>query len=259
MAAVKRAPDYTGITEQWGMPAPDRQMAMARCRYDLAARHARDKAVLEIGCGSGIGLEHLRGVARSLVGGDVSEVNLREARHHVPDVPVVALDALDLPLSDTSMDTVLMLEVIYYLPDLRRALTECRRVLRPGGVLVACLPNREHPGFHPSPFSVGYPSAPELLELLTSTGFEPEVFGGFPSRLDSGAQRVVGRLTRLAWKLGLLPRTLRGRSRLKRLVHGRSQPLNSLRTRDVFYEPIEPVGENGADGFRNLYAVGRRI
>lgn len=46
-----------------------------------------------------------------------------------------------IPLPDESVDAVYARQVLHHTRDLRRALTECARVLRVGGLLVAC---REH-------------------------------------------------------------------------------------------------------------------
>jgi SAM-dependent methyltransferase len=60
-----------------------------------------------------------------------------EAAKHAP-VPVVVLDARaeSLPLDDGSADTVVASLVFCSVSDSRRAITECRRVLRPDGRLL---------------------------------------------------------------------------------------------------------------------------
>lgn len=51
-------------------------------------------------------------------------------------VPTVA-DAERLPFPDETFDGVLALQMLYHLPDRETALSECRRVLKPGGRLYA--------------------------------------------------------------------------------------------------------------------------
>lgn len=242
------------------MPVPARQLAMLRCRYDLASAHAQRHDVLELGCGSGIGLEFLRPVTQHLIGADFSEDNLREAREHVPLVPVVAVDAHSLPFAPSSFDVVLLLEMIYYLADPTIALAASRSVLRPGGTIVVCLPNPEGAAFHPSPFSHTYPSAGELAAWLTVAGFDAQIFGGFPTGQTSVLGRLVALGTSAVSKLGVMPRTLRGRARLKRLVHGKLRPLGQLNGETVNYPPLEEIEPNSSrtKEFTNLYAVGHR-
>jgi SAM-dependent methyltransferase len=56
----------------------------------------------------------------------------RVASSRVP-VEYVGLDAQSLPLADASTDAALSTFTLCSVPDIRRALTELRRVIRPGG------------------------------------------------------------------------------------------------------------------------------
>ena len=62
--------DYTAVTETWGLPASPEQLAMQYFRYRMGAELAPGGAVLEVGCGSGMGLPYLEAHARMTVGGD---------------------------------------------------------------------------------------------------------------------------------------------------------------------------------------------
>ncbi len=53
-------------------------------------------------------------------------------------------DVQDLPFADDSFDAVAALWMLYHVPEVDRALAEIRRVLRPGGVLVAVTNGDEH-------------------------------------------------------------------------------------------------------------------
>jgi len=125
--------DFSTVTETWGLPATHEQLAMQYCRYRLAGDMGEGRAILEIGCGSGMGLAYLRQRAARVVGGDYTQALLDEARAHLERAPVARFDAQALPFPDASFDVVLMLEMVYYIPDLDRALAEARRVLKPGG------------------------------------------------------------------------------------------------------------------------------
>lgn len=45
-------------------------------------------------------------------------------------------DAVHLPVADATVDAVLIVDALHHLPDHAAVVAECRRVLRPGGVLV---------------------------------------------------------------------------------------------------------------------------
>ena len=93
---------------------------------------------VELGAGRAIGVEY------SAKGVDMARQTLRV--HGVEDKAEVHLaDARSLPLEDATVDLVTMLDVVEHLApaELDRTLREARRVLRPGGRVVAhTLPNR---------------------------------------------------------------------------------------------------------------------
>lgn len=85
-------------------------------------------------------LRHLLGLEPSLalIGVDLSEGMLRVARREHPGVPLIRGDLVDLPLADGELAAVLAWYSLIHLPDadLPAALTELRRVTRPGGALL---------------------------------------------------------------------------------------------------------------------------
>jgi SAM-dependent methyltransferase len=98
-----------------------------------------DRTVLLLGNGESVGELHmLIKRPRTLIYSDLSPVGLRTLRHGLdrpsPDnVVFAAMDALDLPLRDESVDLVYGFAFAHHLPDLERFLAEVARVLRPGG------------------------------------------------------------------------------------------------------------------------------
>ena len=61
--------DYSSITESPGLKASKEQLARIWHRYRMAADYVQGKDVLEVGCGSGIGLGFLATYANCIVGG----------------------------------------------------------------------------------------------------------------------------------------------------------------------------------------------
>ena len=94
--------------------------------------------VLDLGTGSGYALRALRetkGVGRAY-GVDASEEMVRNARGYTDDdrVGYVRGDFCSLPFDGSTVDAVFSMEAFYYATDPGEALSEVRRVLRPGGV-----------------------------------------------------------------------------------------------------------------------------
>jgi ubiquinone/menaquinone biosynthesis C-methylase UbiE len=110
---------------------------------DLAAHLAVEPggSILETACGTGVATEHLRratGPGVEIVATDLSEPMLEHARArrgHLDGVRFEQADAAALPFGDASFDAVVQQFGLMFVPDKLAALSEARRVLRPGGTL----------------------------------------------------------------------------------------------------------------------------
>ncbi len=99
---------------------------------------------LEIGAGTGyFSLNLLRhGILSEVTCTDVSPGMLdalsASARRMHLDVETAVCDAESLPFEDGSFDVVFGHAVLHHIPDLERAFSEFRRVLKPGGLVAFC-------------------------------------------------------------------------------------------------------------------------
>ena len=94
-------------------------------------------SALDVGCGTGHHLRLLHARGFEVAGIDGSPEMLEAARLAVPDADLRQADVAALPFPDASVDLVLCIEVLRYLPDPGPSLAEISRVLRPGGVCLA--------------------------------------------------------------------------------------------------------------------------
>lgn len=225
-------------------------------RYRWARDFSQGRRVLEVGCGSGQGVDYLSKTASLVVGSDFSVPLLKEAAVVARGVPGVALDGAKLPFRDGSFDVVLLFEMIYYLSDLVTALNECKRVMTPGGAVLIVSANPERPGFNPSPFSNRYYSASELDAALAATGFAPSLYGNFRLEVAGLRSRALTLARETARRLHLIPKTMGGKTLLKRLVYGKLRAVRSLEDPDLTYSPPVPLDGDAAH-FQVIYAAGR--
>ncbi len=102
--------------------------------------------VVDLGCGPGTHLARLRTrrPGLTLVGADLSAGMLAAARAAEPTVCPVATDASDLALATDAADVVMALHMLYHVTDLDQTLAGIRRVLRPGGTLLAVTNGLDH-------------------------------------------------------------------------------------------------------------------
>lgn len=218
--------DYTQVTEVTGEAVSREQIHRMLNRYHWAGGYCRNREVLELACGSGQGLGYLSQTAKRIIGGDYSRPLLRVAQHHYGTrLPLVQLDAQNIPFQDGSFDTVILYEAIYYLEDCASFARECFRVLRPRGTLLLCTANRDLPDFNPSPFSHKYFSPPDFLDLLGPLGFQVQCFADYPVDYHSRKQRVLSWIKRTMVRLNAMPKTMAGKKIFKRLVFGKLVPL----------------------------------
>jgi ubiquinone/menaquinone biosynthesis C-methylase UbiE len=101
---------------------------------EFLERFARDKSVLEVGCGTGLLLERMH-FASSARGVDISPGMLDKARERSLDVHEGSATAL--PFDDESFDAVCSFKVLAHVREIRGALREMLRVTRVGGTVVA--------------------------------------------------------------------------------------------------------------------------
>jgi 2-polyprenyl-6-hydroxyphenyl methylase/3-demethylubiquinone-9 3-methyltransferase len=108
---------------------------LARARAALVPPATRPGAVLvDMGCGAGLLAPHVAGLGYRLAGVDLTRSALVQAAGH--GETAVQGDVTALPLADACADVVCAGEILEHVTDLRAAVAQACRVLRPGGVLV---------------------------------------------------------------------------------------------------------------------------
>jgi ubiquinone/menaquinone biosynthesis C-methylase UbiE len=163
---------------------------------------AGEGAILDIGCGGGWLLGELAGARVDpgrLHGVDLIAERVAAASERVPGTDLRRADARKLPFEDRTMALVTFLTCLSSMPGraaMREALSEARRVLRPGGLLLCYEPRL------PNPFN----RATRLVsrrDLRAVVGEEADSIAltGFPPlarHLRSPALRSYGVLSALA-------------------------------------------------------------
>ncbi len=128
------AQGYDADLSSWSYQAPT--LVAER----VVSRQGEAGSVLDVGCGTGLVGRALRarGFAGEILGLDISQASLEIARQ------CGAYDSLEqadlqqrLPVEDDSVDALVCVGVMTYLPEVEAVWREFARVARPGGLVVA--------------------------------------------------------------------------------------------------------------------------
>jgi predicted TPR repeat methyltransferase len=126
------AETYDTDLDTWSYRAP------VRIAEAVLAHRPRASSVLDVGCGTGLAGRALRdaGYTGELIGLDISEAALEVARRSGHYATLTSADLQQpLPLDDDSVDVVVCVGVMTYLPDTEAVWREFLRVARPGGLV----------------------------------------------------------------------------------------------------------------------------
>ena len=138
------------------------QRRMAQTQEGVGRRKATFEAlniavgqqVLDVGCGGGHLLRDLAlsvGTEGRVVGLDPSNQQIEAAKAHCQDLGNVAFSqdsATELSFADGEFDAIASIQVLEYIDNVDGALSEIRRVIKPGGRLAAVSVLWDHWHFH---------------------------------------------------------------------------------------------------------------
>ncbi|MGL4831253.1 MAG: demethylmenaquinone methyltransferase [Propionibacteriaceae bacterium] len=96
------------------------------------------EVILDLAAGTGTSSELLRAAGATVVATDLSFGMLAEGKKRHPDFWFINGDALQLPFADATFDAVTISFGLRNVEDTNAALTEMRRVTKPGGRIVVC-------------------------------------------------------------------------------------------------------------------------
>lgn len=113
-------------------------------RYAIACQLAVGKKVLDIACGEGYGSHLLAQVAHEVTGADINEETVLAARKKYKHQNLIfeTASATSLPFPSASFDLVISFETLEHLAEQEQMIAECKRVLRPDGLLLISTPDK---------------------------------------------------------------------------------------------------------------------
>ena len=252
--------NFTTVTELPGGGATEEQLSMAITRYNLAATLGKDKYILEIASGSGIGFGIMANKAAKVVGCDIDPIQVKMGNDYYKGrFELLELSAVNLSYTDNSFDLVIILEAIYYIQNIEAFINEVKRILRPNGQLLISYPNKDWANFNPSPYTYRYFEIEEMHHFLQQHRFDSTSYLGFLYRTDTLKSNILDIIRSLAVKFNLIPKSFVLKDILKRIFLGQLKPIPyELKESDGELYPIVEYSSNKADyqSYRVIYTIG---
>lgn len=157
---------------QPGFPDAARLIAQTPVLHETLEGRRFSGRCLNAGCGEGLYWEFLESFHEivRIDDIDISAPGPEKVAGRRPEHHVVAGSLTELPYPDASFESCLCTEVIEHIPDHAKAAAELARVLKPGGLLLASVPQTPAP-WDPNHARQGY-TVGEFRGLLEGAGFE---------------------------------------------------------------------------------------
>ena len=194
-----------------------------RDELDAAAMHLpappRPARVLDVGCGSGVLLARMQALGWQVEGLEVDPAAVEAARRRGVPVRLGTLEAQHFP--ENSFDAVHSAHVIEHVYDPVALLSECRRILKPGGTLVILTPNVESWGHRHYGSAWLNLDPPRHLVLFSATTLRRA------AELSGLSMERLRTTVRTAWVYGALSHCIRAKGRGEMSELGK--PANLLR------------------------------
>ncbi len=113
-------------------------------RYAISLDLVTNRSVLDLACGEGYGSHLLSKRAGSVTGIDIDSSTIDNAakKYIAPNLRFLTGSATVIPLQENSMDIIVSFETIEHLSDHETMMKECKRILKPGGLLIISTPNK---------------------------------------------------------------------------------------------------------------------
>jgi ubiquinone/menaquinone biosynthesis C-methylase UbiE len=141
-------------------------------RYAIAREYVKDKIVLDLACGEGYGAALLAQEAKSVIAVDIDNATILRARlkYKMVNLQFLTGKAEAVPGGDSLFDVITYFEALEHSTYHTQIISELKRVLKPGGVLILSTPERKNysdlTGYK-NPYHITELYEGELKELLS--------------------------------------------------------------------------------------------
>jgi SAM-dependent methyltransferase len=141
---MRNVPDNTGERILLEKETP---LMIARhfCAYRFAGDYARNKSVLDVGCGEGYGSYYLAGLAREVTAIDRDEaiIEYAKSKYKRDNLNFQVMDVKDLGAITDKFECITSFQFIEHLGQPQEFLNRVRNLLKEDGIFICSTPNRK--------------------------------------------------------------------------------------------------------------------
>lgn len=170
---------WTG--ERWETDVQNETALEHLHRYAMAMELTAGKDVLDIACGEGYGSRLMAANAHSVTGVDIDSATIAAAsqKYKAAQLRFIAGDATRIPLPGQSVDVVVSFETLEHLGDHDLFMSEIKRVMRPGALVIISTPDKDQytlKSGYTNPFHVKELNRPDFEALLAKYFKQVKIF-----------------------------------------------------------------------------------
>lgn len=113
-------------------------------RYCIVNSYIENKVILDIACGEGYGSNIMAATANFVHGVDIDASTVQSAisKYRRPNLNYSVGNATSIPFDDNTFDVVVSFETIEHHDQHEEMISEIKRVLKPGGVVIISTPDK---------------------------------------------------------------------------------------------------------------------
>lgn len=175
--------------------------ARHRFAYEFTAQYAKQRFVLDVGCGTGYGCKLLAETAAFVCGIDYDGEAVRYCRHHfaADNIAYAQMNAAALGFH-RAFDLVVSFQVIEHVADAHNFVEQIKRVVKPDGKIIIGTLNvpREKQWEHSNPFHQNEMDSAQFSDLMHAHFSKLEIVGVVYAKRNT-ARRFLQRLPFYGW------------------------------------------------------------
>lgn len=182
--------------------------------------------ILDIACGNGFGSNLLANQTKGkVIGGDISAeaVQYSKKKFQQTNLEFSVLDGTNLSFPDSFFNTVVSFETIEHTIHYKKMLSEFKRVLKPGGLLVLSTPNilvNSPSGIVTNPFHTQEFKLEELISIVQNEFSDFKIFGQKYNRYKKSTFSLARFVENLFYLRGVRKIPIVFQERIMKLLNG---------------------------------------